>query len=95
MNKLNIDYVISCNNPEKYMYEVTRVSQYFQLSKFNYAYTDSTRSADYANLGIPIVAIGGTKAAHTSYATYFIDTKEKANLFHGSKSNWDKLKIKR
>lgn len=93
VNKLKVDFVISCNDPKKYQYEVTRVSQYFQLSKFNYAYTDSTKSADYANLGIPIVAIGGTRGSHTSYATYFIDTKEKANLFHGSKSNWDKLKI--
>lgn len=93
LNKLKIDYVISCNDPKEHMYEVTRVSQYFQLSKLNYAYTDSTKAVDYSNLGIPIIAIGGNKNQHTSYAKYFIKGRPAADLFHSSKANWDKLKI--
>lgn len=93
VNKLKIDYVISCNDPKEHMYEVTRVSQYLQFSKLNYAYTDSTKAVDYSNLGIPIIAIGGNKNQHTSYANYFIKGRPAADLFHSSKANWDKLKI--
>ena len=93
VNKLKVDFVISCNDPKKHQYEVTRVSQYFQFSKLNYVYTDSTKAVDYSNLGIPIIAIGGEKGSHTSYATYFIKGKPAADLFHSSRSNWDKLKI--
>ena len=93
LNKLKVKYIISCNDHEKYKYELARVEEYFKLSKDNFVYTDSTKGADYSDLDIPIIAIGGEKGSHTSYATYFIKGKPAADLFYSSRKNWDKLKI--
>ena len=94
MNKLQAKMAISCQDPEKYAYELARVTSYLQKSELNYVYTSSKVSADY-EINIPIIAIGGTPASHTSYATHFIGNKEQADLFHSSQKNWDKLKIRR
>lgn len=92
LNKLNVDYIISCADTKKYEKEIDKVIKYFTLSNLNYVVTKINNNTNY-NVKLPIVAVGGERNNHTSYATYFLPDMKAVNEFYATKNNWNKYKL--